>query len=385
MAKRRGPNEGTITKRADGRYMARLNLGYDANGKRQRKTLYGATRKEVSDKLVAAQRDLHQGLMVTEKSQTVGQFLDHWLAEVVKASVRPRTHESYALLVRLHLKPALGRHHLEKLTPQHVQAMLNAKLASGLSPRTVQYLRAVLRRALGQAQKWGLVARNVATLVDPPKSVHHEVQPLAPEQARALLRAAKGDRLEALYSVAVALGLRRGEILGLSWADVDWEAKTLRVQRQLQRLDGKLQTVDLKTTKSRRTLNIPDAVLAQLRAHRTRQIEERLRAGTAWQAQDWEPIFPSEVGTPLEARNLVTRYKALLKKAGLPDIRFHDLRHSCATLLLVQGIPARVVMEWLGHSQISMTLNTYSHVLPEVREQAASAMDAVLADQGESA
>ncbi len=375
---KRGQNEGTITKRADGRWEAKINLGYK-NGKRHRRSFYGKTRREVAEKLASALREHQQGLPVAAERQTVAQFLDRWLADVVQPAVRPKTHHSYAQLVRLHVKPALGHHQLTKLEPKHVQAMLNAKLASGLSPRTVQYIRAVLRRALGQAFKWGLVARNVAVLVDPPRSIHHETQFLPPFQARVLLEVVRGDRLEALYSVALALGLRQGEALGLRWRDVDLERGTLSVRTALQRVNSKLQLVEPKTERSRRTLPLPPTVLAALRQHRHRQLQERLVAGSRWN-NSWDLVFTSTIGTPLDARNVVRHFKGALERADLPDMRWHDLRHSCGSILAAKKVPLRVIQEILGHSQISTTVR-YAHVVPEAQREAADLMEAVLAGE----
>lgn len=378
--RQRGHNEGTITRRQDGTWEAKVSLGYqigtDGKPKRVRKSFYGKTRKDVSTKLTKALEDHRQGLPVAVERQTVGQFLDRWLADVVKPSVRPKTYHSYAQLVRLHLIPALGHHQLATLAPQHVQRMMNDKLAAGLSPRTVQYLRAVLRRALGQALKWGLVARNVVTLTEPPRSVHHEMKFLVPTQARALLDAARGDRLEALYAVALALGLRQGESLGLRWSDVDFDAGTLTVRAALQRIDGTLRLVEPKTETSRRTLSLPSTVATALKAHRDRQAFEQAAFGARW--VDTGLIFTTPKGTGIDGRNLTRRFKALLQVAGLPDMRWHDLRHSCASLLLAQRVPYRVVMETLGHSQISLTMR-YSHLVPELRREAADSMERVLA------
>lgn len=251
---------------------------------------------------------------------------------------------------------------------------MNAKLASGLSARTVQYIHATLRRALGQALKWDLVARNVATLVDPPRVVRPEVQPLTPEAAKALLEAARGDRLSALYTVALALGLRQGELLGLRWADVDLDNGFLHVRRALQRIDGKLQLVEPKTAKSRRTIAMPAFVVAALREHRLRQGLERMFVGEGWQ-DAFGLVFTTAIGTPLDEGNVRRQFKRLLAKAGLPDMRFHDLRHSCASLLLAQGLSLRAIMEVLGHSQIALTANTYTHILPQMQREAADAMD----------
>ena len=374
---RRGHNEGSIHQReSDGRWVACINVGYK-NGKRIRKYLYGATRREVAEQLKVALRDQQLGLPVAVERQTVAQFLNRWLTDVVRPKVRPSTYQSYATYVRLYLKPALGHHQLTKLTPQQVQALLNDKLASGLSPRTVQYMSAVLRSALSQAMKWGLVARNVATLVDPPRSGRPEVHPLMPDQARAFLAAVRGDRLEALFTVAIALGLRQGEALALRWSDVDLDAGTIRIRHTVQKIDGTWHFTEPKTARSRRSISMPATSIAALRAHQQRQPDERLAAGARW--QEWGLVFPSSVGTPLDGSNVTHRLQKILAGAGLPRQRFHDLRHCCASLLLAQHVPMRVVMEILGHSQIALTMDTYSHVMPVLRNEAAGLMDAILA------
>lgn len=373
MAKKRGQNEGSIYKRADGRWEGALTLP-NSGGKRKR--FYGETQREAREKMTAALRALDQGEAPITDRQTVAQFLARWLEDSVKPSKAPKTYASYADLVRLHIVPTLGKHQLSKLQPQHVEALMAAKTAAGLSPRTVQYIRAVLRIALNRALKWGLVARNVAALTDPPRGKRPEVQPLSPAQARVFLDAARGDRLEALYSVALALGLRQGEALGLHWADVDLDAGTIAVRCQLQRIDGKPQIVPLKTGKSRRTIDMPASTVAGLRAHRTRQLSERLLAGERW--QDRGLVFTTVIGTPLDPGNVRKRFQLLLNGAGLPHQRFHDLRHTCASLLLAQNVHPRIVMEILGHSQIAMTMDTYSHVMPTMRREAAGLLDTLL-------
>ncbi len=367
---KRGQNEGTIYKRADGRWEGALTLP-GTGGKRKR--VYGKTQREVREQLTALRRDLDQGMPVVTERQTVGQFLDRWLVDVVKPHKSPKTAVSYAQVTRLYLAPTLGQHLLTKLEPRHVQAMMNGMVERGLAPRTVQYARAILRKALNQALKWGYVARNVATLVDPPKVKRHEITPLDASHAGRFLDAARDDRLRALFTVGVALGLRQGELLGLRWEDIDFATGTLTVRKQLQRIDGKPQLVDLKTERSRRTLPLPAVTASILRAHRARQVQDRLLAGSRW--QDWGLVFASTIGTPLDPRNLTDRYKALLAQAGLPNIRFHDMRHSCASLLIAQGVPLEIVSRILGHSQISLTMNTYVHLLPQAQQQAADAMD----------
>ncbi len=374
MAKR-GQNEGSIYKRKDGRWVAVVNIGYK-HGKRSRKSFYGRTRKEVQGKLTTALAAQQQALPLPPEKQTVGGFLAYWLEESVKPSLRPKTYHSYAQLVRLHLDPALGRIRLTKLDPRHVQSFLNEKLEAGLSPRTVQYLHAILRRALGQALKWGLVARNVATLVDAPSVVRAEIQPFTPDEARMLLNTVKGNPLEALYSVALAVGLRQGEALGLDWSDLDLDGRTLRVRTSLQVISGEFVFQEPKTKKSRRTITLPECAVSALRLHRARQIQDRLKAGKRWQEHGL--VFTTSIGTPIHPRNLVRHYHRVLREANLPKKRFHDLRHTCASLLLAQGVQPRVVMEVLGHSQISLTMDTYSHVLPHVKDDAARQIDAIL-------
>jgi integrase len=234
----------------------------------------------------------------------------------------------------------------------------------------------VLRRALNHALARGQVQRNVATLIEPPRRAQPEVRPLTPEQAAAFLSAARGDRLEARFGVALAHGLRQGELLGLRWDDLDLAAETRRVERQLQRIDGAFRLVGLKTRQSRRTIAIPATLVAQLCEHRVRQEAERAAAGAQWVESGL--VFPSTIGTPLDPRNLTRRYKALLARTGLPDLRFHDLRHTCASLLLARGVPARAVMATQGRSHLSLTLNVYAHLFPGDQRQAADAMEGLL-------
>jgi integrase len=370
--KRRGHGEGSIKQRVDGLWEARISL---EGGKR--KSLYGKTRKEAQDKLRAALRDIDAGIDLSAGRQTVAQFLDRWLTDSVKPTVRPKTYDSYAQLVRLYLKPDLGHYQLSKLTPQHVQAMMTARTGAGLSPRTVQYIRAILRRALGQALKWGLVSRNVATLVDPPRSVKTPVSPLAAEQARAFIAHTADDRLGPLFHVAIASGLRQGELFGLRWQDVDLTAGVLHVRHALQRVDGTLTLVEPKTVLSRRTVTLPASAVAALCVQKDRQTFERAQAGDLWREGGY--VFTSTVGTPLNPSNVDKRLKALLADAGLPRQRFHDLRHCAASLLLAGGVAPRTIMGILGHSQISLTMNTYAHLSPALERDAANALDSVLA------
>jgi integrase len=373
---------GAIYQRAsDGLWVANLDLGI-VSGQRRRKTFYGRTRSEVRDKLRAAQNLHDKGALPSNDQVTVAQYLDWWVATVLPGSVRVSTASSYASKIRVHINPRIGNVRLTKLTPADVQAMLNDCTQAGQSARSVQYIHAILKRALGQAEKWGLVSRNVARLVDPPRVRRAEIEPLTPEEARRLLDVVEGDRLAALYSVAVALGLRQGEALALRWSDVDLETGVLRVRRIVQRVkrpgatESELLYSEPKSARSRRTVALPKVCVDALRAHRARQAAERLKAGEAWEDNDL--VFCTQLGRPLEARNVVTHFRRQCQLAELGHRRFHDMRHTCASLLLVQGVHPRVVMELLGHSQISLTMNTYSHVIPQPKRDAADRMDDIL-------
>lgn len=371
------PSAGSIRLRRDGRWEARVTLT-DPDGRRIRRSLLARSRPEVEAKLRAALDAEARGLPATDARLRLAEHLTDWL-ENVRPRVRPRTYQSYESVVRVHLIPALGHVPLIRLTPQQVQTMLNRQSAGGASPRTVAISRDVLRLALHQAERWGQLGRNVARLVDPPRVVRHEIRPLAPAEVRRFLDAIAGTPDEALYLTAIGLGLRQGELLGLAWSDVDLEAGTLRVRHALQRIDGVARLVEPKSVTSRRTVALPAVVADALRQHRRRQLERRLAAGDRWRAEDWDLVFCSATGTPLDGPNVNKRFQRLIADLGLPRQRFHDLRHACASLLLVQGVAPRVVMETLGHSQISLTMNTYSHVMPALGRDAAARMDELLA------
>lgn len=348
------------------------------DGRRVRRSLLGHTRAVVRDKLRDALAAEASGRPIPDARLTVEDFLGTWLADIVRPRVRPSTFRSYRSVVQVHLMPGLGRHAIARLTPQDVQRFLNAVGASGRSPRTVAICRAVLRQALGQAERWGLVTRNVAKLAQPPRVPRRPVVPFDPGQARRFLRAIGGDRLEALYVVALSVGLRQGELLGLSWSDVDLERGTVRVRHALQRVDGRLVLVEPKSVTSHREVALPGVATAALQAHRQRARLERIAAGSRWSDDPRDLVFTTTIGTPLDGITVTRRFQAILRDAGLPHQRFHDLRHACASLLLVQGVAPRVVMEQLGHSQISLTLGTYSHVIPALGRDAAERMDHLL-------
>lgn len=347
MSGKRGNGEGSIYQRKDGRWVGQYTV-QTADGLKYR-YIYGKARTDVAKKLTKAMADRDGGLIFDAGSLTVAEYLDRWLTDSVKGSVKAVTFGSYSALVRNHISPALGRNKLKSLTPAHLQGFYRSKLDSGLSPRSVQYMHTVLHRALKQAVRWSLIPRNVSEAVDPPKVQREEIRPLSREGAKKLLQTARetGDRLEALYVLAVHSGLRQGEMLGLRWEDVDLEAGTLQVRRTLTGVEsGSPVFTAPKTTKSRRSVKLTAGALEALKLHRKRQLEERMKHADFW--QDHGLVFTTEVGTPLNRHNLTQRsFKPLLKEADLPNIRFHDLRHTCATLLLSRGQHPKFVQELL--------------------------------------
>jgi integrase len=364
-----------ITKRKDGRHMARYTIETPDGPKR--KTIYGRKYKEVEKKLAEARGDAARGLVFDADNLKLGEYLDRWLTDSVADTVRPTTFERYEQIVRVHIRPVFGKLKLKNVTPAHVRGLYREKLEVGLSPRTVQYIHVTLHKALKQAVADGLIPRNATEAVKPPQVRKEEIRPLTAEQVKMLFEAVRGDRLESLYILAVHTGLRQGELLGLKWGDVDLEAGTLQVRRTLTTAKGGPVLRAPKTKGSRRTVKLSPTALKALRSHLERQLGEIDRAGELWRENGL--IFASESGEPLDRHYVTThRFKPLLKRAGLPQIRFHDLRHTCATLLLSQNVNPKVVSEMLGHATIAITLDTYSHVLPNMQESAAAAMEEVL-------
>ncbi len=374
--KKRASGEGTYKKRKDGRWEAQY-MVYTPSGIK-RKSVYGRSQAEVAAKLrkVLAERD--GGVAFDAERLTVAEYLKRWLADSVRGSVARGTFERYEQLSRGHIVPAIGGVELKKLTPAHVQGLYRAKLDEGLASRTVEYIHTTLNKALKQAVKWQLVSRNVAEAVTAPRSRKREMLTLDREQTRRLLTTAKGDRLEALYVLAVTAGLRQGELLGLRWADIDLEAGTLTVKRSLRyEKDGPYYT-EGKRDRSRRRVELGASTVAAIKAHRKRQNEERLAYAGLW--EDCDLIFPDENGRPIRARNLARRFQQLLKRAGFENLglTFHGLRHTCATLMLLSDVPVKVVSERLGHADVALTLRVYSHVLPGMQKNAADGLDEML-------
>lgn len=368
---RRANGEGSIYRRKDGRWVASL-----SSGRGTRRHFLARTREEASRKLTVALKSRDDGLSVITERQTFAEFAARWL-KAVKPSLKPLTWIRYEQLIRVHALPAFGARQLTKITPSDLQALYADVAARGGAPASIRQLHAVLHRCLRQAHRWNVIARNVADLVTPPRVSRQEIQALSPNEARTLLRQAEGNRLEALYVLAVTTGMRQGELLGLQWKDLDLERGTLHVRRTLHPMTTGFIFTEPKTTRSRRQIVVTTTATSALKRHRVVQAEERLRAGPAWNDQDM--VFATLTGGPLTSTTVLRQeFYPLLESAGLPKIRFHDLRHTAATLLLTQGIHPKIVSEMLGHSNIAITMDLYSHVTPTMQREAAAALDNLL-------
>jgi integrase len=376
---RRGNGEGSIRRRKDGRWEGRYSV-QTPDGPKQ-KTVYGKTRKEVSETLTEAMAGRNKGLVFDAGKLTVGDHLEQWLEDVVKPSASHRTYSTNAQQVRTHIAPTLGRIKLKGLRKAHIDRLYREMLDSGLSPSTVRRVHAVLHRALEEAVKGDLIPRNPAAHANKPKIKLEEPEPLDVSQAAAFLKAAKGDRFEALYILCLMCGLRQGEALALHWRDIDLDGGTLRVNLQLQRVrgGGGLRFSEPKNA-SRRSVGLPQRAVSALQSHRKRQLEEKLRAGPLY--QDGDLVFASRHGTPMDAQNIVNRYyKPLLERAGLPPIRFHDLRHSCLSLLAQRGEPIRDLQALAGHATAAFTLQRYTHHYDASAKRTADTMSEIMSEQ----
>ena len=339
----------------------------------KRHTLYGKTQQEVARKLTGALRNRDAGLPVPPERQTVAHFLTKWL-ETAEPTVRRTTFIRYREYIRLHAIPVIGRIRLPRLSPQHLQDLYSKKLSDGLSPTSVRHLHSVLHRALKHALRWNLVARNVCEAVTPPRRATSGHRTLTLDEVRVFLEAARQDRLEALYVLAVTTGMRRGELLGLHWQDVNLEQGRLQVRYTLQQ-GGFLG--EPKTARASRQIDLPSLSVEALKRHRLHQLKERIEAGPLW--TDTGFVFTNALGNYVDPDNLRHRsFGPLLRRAGVSKIRFHDLRHTAATLLLSLDTRPKVVQEPLGHSQISVTMDVYSHALPTMQREAMNDLDRLI-------
>lgn len=372
--RKRNPNgAGTITKRKDGRYQAAVYV-LQPDGTRARKFAYGKTWAECDAKRRGLLDKVDQGVPVPTKSAKLAEWLPYWLDNIIKPRRKRTTYAKYEMHVRLYLVPMLGSKRLETLGPRHVRVFL-ADLARKTTAATAKEAHRVLRTALTAACRDELVGRNVAALVEPPKVVSRETSPWSLDETLAFLQEARNDPLYAAFVLGIAMGLRRGEVLGLRWSDVDLDKREIRVRQQLQRIKGELYEDTTKSGKAR-PVPLPLICIAALRWHRMCQRAASERSDVPFTASSH--VFVTRTGRPVEPRNLSRSFARITDAAGLRRIRLHDTRHGCATLLIAAGVAPRVVMEILGHSQISITMDVYTHVTSDTQREAISHMDRLL-------
>ncbi|HYK87006.1 MAG TPA: tyrosine-type recombinase/integrase [Ktedonobacteraceae bacterium] len=374
--KRRGHKEGSVYYVAErDRWVAEISIG---PGKRKR--FYCKTKQEAIRKRNEALRELETGTLATGPQQKLKDYLEDWIENVHRDGLRISTYENYKKLIR-YIITDLGEVWLQKLTPEQVRRFYTKKGKDGLSSKTVNAIHGVLHGALDNAVRWGMVPRNVCDLVDPPRVVSREVVPLSVEQARQLVKHVRGHRLEVLLTMAVVTGMRRGELLALRWSDIDFNRSRLLVLHSVDFIakHGYVQG-EPKTAAGKRVVSLPAFLVGMLKEHQARQLKER-KAVENWQSLDL--VFPNLSGGYMHPNHMGELFRKLVKEAGLPPIHFHDLRHSAASILLCMGVNIKVIQELLGHSDISITLRTYSHLLPSMQQEVVETWNDVFKEDNE--
>jgi integrase len=362
MARRKANGAGTIYRRKDGRFEGAIYLSTPSEV-RKRFRIYGRTWRETHDKLTELKMQAQDGSPLPDRSWLVGDYLDYWLEHVVRPARRPTTYELYEITIRLYLKPALGTYSLRRLTVGTLQIYLNRERAAGRSARQVQLIRAVLGAALSRAHREELVVRNVARLVELPKWERGEIQPWTETEASRFLRTSRSHPLYPAFVLIVYYGLRRGELLGLRWRDIDFSARVIAVRQQLVRVGGGIQCGPLKTRASRRDLPLLDVAEAELRRQQARQASVRTAVGARWHGSSevTDLVFTTSSGLPIDPQNFARSFHRACREHGVRRIKLHHVRHTTATLLKRLRVPARDVQLILGHSRLTTTQEIYEH------------------------
>ena len=404
MARKRGHGEGSIYRRPDGRWIGQITIGFDSQtGKQKRKTVYGKTRQEVAEKITKIAREVQTGTYTDSDKITLGEWLDIWVETYSKPTVRPSTYDSYKQLIRTHLRPNLGRIPLQKLQSNHIQKFYNDRLQTKRKPRTmpkdeenrqevmesmptlsastIKHMHVVLRQALEQAVRERRILINPAKATKPPKVTRPEASYLNAEQVAKFLDVASEDKWYSAFLVTLGTGMRLGELCALRWENVDLKKGVIHVKESVRRVNSddpagpktKLLIQSPKTEKGKRVIPLPGDILAELKKHKKKQAEIKLQLGQAYNDQGY--VFCWEDGRIIDPSFLSKHFKRLIVQCGYKNVTFHSLRHSYASALLAAGEHPKVVQELLGHAQISMTLDTYSHVAPEIKERAAAKID----------
>jgi integrase len=351
-----------------------IEAGNDS-GKRKRYKKRGFKTKKAAEEAEAVARvQIANGTYVEASSETVAQLLERWLTTVARHNVRPTTYEDYEGTIRIHLVPYLGNIKVQKLTPGRLQTFYSERIDAGVGTRSLQLAHRRLSQALDMAVRESIVSRNVCQIVGSPKHKPRTGQSWTEEEAIRFLETAEKHRLHPLWALELATGLRRGELLGLRWQDVDLDAGTIHIRQAISILKGAPIVTEPKTPAARRKIGLPPDVAEAMREHRKAWVARRLAAST-WEG---DLVFCTRDGKPLNPNNLYRDYNQLIAEAGVPRIRLHDARHTHGTLMSAAGVSIRAVADRLGHARTSVTLDTYSHVLPKMRDEATAAIDAAL-------
>ena len=378
MPKKRANGEGSIRKRKDGRWEGRYTAGHDpATGKQIFKSVLGKTQAEVKEKLKKALVEAGQIDFTKSGKYTVGTWMDEWFENVAKINVRPSSHQTYRGYIDNHIKPNIGNIPLEKLTTMDLQKLYRTLLTkgrverieaenqpSGLSAKTVRNINQVISSALDLAVAQKIIPSNPTDACELPKVEHREMQTIPEEQLQAFLAEAKATGVYEMYYIELATGLRRGELLGLKWQDIDWKNGIIRVRRQIARVDGRIVEAPLKTKNSYRTVTISPQAIEVLKQQKAKTHDQY--------------VFPSPNGGPISPDSVNNMLKRVLARAGIPEVRFHDLRHTFATIALQNGVDIKTVSGMLGHFSAGFTLDTYAHVTTAAQKEAAQTMGNVL-------
>jgi integrase len=375
MRKKRGQNQGSIYQRSsDKRWVGQVTI------QKKHYMKYFSSQLEAEAWLSQALLLIGQGLPLAGTRASLAVYFSSWL-ERISPSLRPKTQIQYAQVVSKHILPSLGHLSMQELKADQIQELYRSKRQAGCGHRTLTLINGILYHALEDAVSNGLIFRNPVRQIPKLRQPYHEQKVLSLDQVKVFLHVCRGTRWDALFCLAITTGMRAGELLGLRWTDIDWERGRLQVLRQLRRIPRQgLIFSEPKTASSRRCITFGREMMAKLRAHAEFQQQEKGLVGVKWQENNL--VFPTSIGTPMDPHRLLDVYKQLLKQAGLPDCRLHDLRHTAATLMLGWGIHPKVVQERLGHSRISHTLGTYVHVLPSIQGEAAEKMDELVLCMG---
>lgn len=372
---RSAQGSGTIRQRKDGRWEARVTVGHDpGTGKQVQRSVYGSTQQEVRKKLAQLTTAIDNGVYQAPNKMTVSEWLDEWLDTFAKPKLRPLTYTSYEVAIRRHIKPAIGAVKMQALKGVHIQKMYNGMISSGSSAKTVKNISAVLHKALSVALKQGIIQANPCDAAELPKVIQKDIKPLTDAELPLFLKAIENHPFKNAYAVDLFTGMREGELLGLSWPQIDFENKRILINQQLQkekRKGGKYFIASTTKNGKSRIIEPPDITFKYLRAERARQAANHLAAGQMWN-NTYDLVFTDDTGKHIAIHTFYKHFKKIAASIGRPDARPHDLRHTAATVAIASGADIKSVQDMLGHATASFTLNVYAHTSDQMRKDTAA-------------